>query len=89
MCGQVFDVSNGREFYGRGGPYHALTGRDATRMLAKGLLEPETAEEATVPLKSYELEQLAEWRSLYETKYVRLGPLSEDAGTRASQQEQT
>ncbi|KAK7827098.1 hypothetical protein U0070_019894 [Myodes glareolus] len=29
--GVVFDVSSGKEFYGRGAPYNALTGKDSTR----------------------------------------------------------
>ena len=35
----VFNVSEGREFYGREGCYWALTGKDASRMLAKGVHE--------------------------------------------------
>ena len=32
--GIVFDTTSGRDFYGPGGPYAALNGRDATRALA-------------------------------------------------------
>ena len=39
----VFNVSRGREFYGKDGCYAALAGRDASRLLAKGLLREETA----------------------------------------------
>ena len=68
-------VSNGREFYGHDGCYRALAGRDASRLLAKGRLEPESAAEAAEPLRRDELETLREWRELFEFKYVRLGPL--------------
>ena len=73
--GAVFNVSRGREYYGAGGCYHALAGRDSSRLLAKGRLEPESAAEAAEPLRRDELETLREWRELFEFKYVRLGPL--------------
>ncbi|KAM4814944.1 neudesin isoform 2-T2 [Thomomys bottae] len=38
--GVVFDVTSGREFYGRGAPYNALTGKDSTRGVAKMSLDP-------------------------------------------------
>ena len=79
MGGDVYDVSEGREFYGAHGPYHALTGADATRLLAKGLLEPESAEEAARPLLAHETQQLEDWRVHYATKYRKLGPLVSDA----------
>ena len=62
---------------GAGGvePDHALAGRDSSRLLAKGRLEPESAAEAAEPLRRDELETLREWRELFEFKYVRLGPL--------------
>ncbi len=31
--GSVYDVTQGKEFYGTGGPYHFLAGTDATAML--------------------------------------------------------
>lgn len=31
--GNVYDISSGYEFYGKGGPYHFLAGTDATTML--------------------------------------------------------
>ena len=73
--GAVFNVSRGREYYGAGGCYHALAGRDSSRLLAKGRLDPESAAEAAEPLRRDELETLREWRELFEFKYVRLGPL--------------
>ncbi|CAN2387415.1 Belongs to the cytochrome b5 family, partial [Pristimantis euphronides] len=39
--GAVFDVSAGREFYGKRAPYNALAGKDSTRAVAKMSLEPD------------------------------------------------
>lgn len=75
FCGTVYDVTDGAEYYGASGPYHALTGRDSTRMLAKGILEPESSAEAAAPLKPHELQMLVDWRAHFERKYLRLGPL--------------
>ena len=48
--GLVFDVTEGREFYGEDGCYHSLMGCDATRLLAKGILEQESEAESKEPL---------------------------------------
>uniref|UniRef100_A0A8C7ZIP2 Neudesin neurotrophic factor n=1 Tax=Oryzias sinensis TaxID=183150 RepID=A0A8C7ZIP2_9TELE len=39
--GVVFDVTKGKEFYGKNAPYNALTGKDSTRAVAKMSLNPE------------------------------------------------
>ncbi|KAJ8290562.1 hypothetical protein GJAV_G00014520 [Gymnothorax javanicus] len=39
--GVVFDVTSGKEFYGKDAPYNALVGRDSTRAVAKMSLNPE------------------------------------------------
>ena len=80
--GAVFNVSRGREYSGAGGCYHALAGRDSSRLLAKGRLEPASARSAAEPLRRLELETLREWRELFEFKYVRLGPLRDGEATR-------
>lgn len=42
---RVFDVSfGGSEFYSRGGEYHLLAGRDASRVLARMSMDPEDVE---------------------------------------------
>ena len=71
----VFNVSNGREFYGHDGCYRTLAGRDASRWLAKGILEEEEAEEAKRPLSGFEESQLREWHEHFQFKYVLLGAL--------------
>ena len=74
--GLVFDVTDGREFYAPGGSYNALVGCDATRLLAKGLLEQESASERKAPLSVGERQQLMEWKEHFDFKYgPALGPL--------------
>ncbi|RUS78486.1 hypothetical protein EGW08_013733, partial [Elysia chlorotica] len=38
--GVVFDVSEGKRFYGKESPYNILVGKDSTRAVAKMSLEP-------------------------------------------------
>ncbi|KAG8504435.1 Neudesin [Galemys pyrenaicus] len=57
--GVVFDVTSGKEFYGRGAPYNALTGKDATRGVAKMSLDPADLTHDTVSLGDTHLRALA------------------------------
>ena len=43
--GDVYNVYKGRNFYGPGGEYHIMAGRDASRFLAKNSLVEESIEE--------------------------------------------
>jgi predicted heme/steroid binding protein len=70
--GHVYDVADGREHYGVGRPYHDMTGRDASRFLARGLLTEETEEEARKPLTKMQEMELAGWVEHFEYKYKRL-----------------
>eukprot|EP00656_Telonema_subtile_P000046 TRINITY_DN10014_c0_g1_i1.p1 TRINITY_DN10014_c0_g1~~TRINITY_DN10014_c0_g1_i1.p1 ORF type:complete len:103 (-),score=31.42 TRINITY_DN10014_c0_g1_i1:227-535(-) len=73
--GKVYNVWRGREFYGRGGSYECFAGTDATRGLAKELLEQEDTSEGTAPLTDYEKMTLSEWIGTYEWKYDVVGEL--------------
>ena len=87
FSGSVYDVTDGRCFYGSHGVYHALTGRDATRMLAKGLLLPESDDEARLPLTPAHLNELRGWQEHFDMKYIRLGllkPLADQAAGAAA-----
>lgn len=68
--GKVFNVTRGHDFYGEDSCYHALAGKDATRLLARGILCAESEEEASQPLQGHQLATLKEWVELYETKYA-------------------
>lgn len=76
----VFNVSLGREFYGYGGCYQGLAGRDASRLLAKGILSEESKDEAAKPLYPDEEEAMRQWLEHYQHKYEYLGPLLRKEG---------
>lgn len=83
--GQVFDVTEGRKFYGPGGSYSFFAGKDAARAYATGCFETHL----THDLRGLSPEQLAKingWASFYRNHhtYTRVGtvihpPIPEDA----------
>jgi membrane-associated progesterone receptor component len=73
--GLVFNVYKGRNFYGPGGEYHLFAGRDATRFLAKTIVEEETPEEAAKPLNMAGRASLAAWLFTIKGKYEIVGKL--------------
>jgi predicted heme/steroid binding protein len=84
VAGEVFDVTDGRGYYERGGVYEELAGgRDAARLLAKGILTAESAEEAAQPLTPAQLATLHEWQEHFHMKYLHLGRLEEAGGAAA------
>ena len=74
--GKVYDVSKGREYYGKDGGYRNLAGRDATRLLAKNLLDPK--KDNKEPLNEAELKQMQQWESFFENKYSVVGALKKN-----------
>mmetsp|Transcript_22196 Transcript_22196/g.46830 ORF Transcript_22196/g.46830 Transcript_22196/m.46830 type:complete len:439 (+) Transcript_22196:220-1536(+) len=79
--GVVYNVALSRNFYGPSGEYHAFAGRDASRLLAKGLTsaEDDTAKEA--PLSLAERAALAAWAFSFKSKYDAVGVLRSAAQT--------
>lgn len=73
--GTVFNVWKGRNFYGPGGEYHVMAGRDATRLLAKNSLEEESEEDAIKPLNIAEKATLEGWYWIFKGKYEVVGKL--------------
>ncbi|XP_075386220.1 neudesin [Tenrec ecaudatus] len=71
--GVVFDVTSGKEFYGRGAPYNALTGKDSTRGVAKMSLDPADLTHDTAGLTAKELASLDDIFTVYKTKYPIVG----------------
>mmetsp|Transcript_38239 Transcript_38239/g.77204 ORF Transcript_38239/g.77204 Transcript_38239/m.77204 type:complete len:216 (+) Transcript_38239:169-816(+) len=71
----VFNAYKGRHFYGPGCEYHIFAGRDATRLLAKGLLLEESPESSEQPLNLAERAALAAWVMTLKSKYEVVGRL--------------
>jgi len=73
--GEVYNVYKGRNFYGPGGEYHIMAGRDASRFLAKNSLVEESNEEKDVPLNIAERASLESWYWIIRNKYDLVGQL--------------
>ncbi|QUC15875.1 uncharacterized protein UV8b_00116 [Ustilaginoidea virens] len=80
--GRVFDVSNGRSFYGPGGPYANFAGRDASRGLACHSFDADMlTEDLDGPLDALddlgpsEMEALEGWEETFLGKYDLVGKL--------------
>ncbi|CAK0911971.1 unnamed protein product [Prorocentrum cordatum] len=78
--GEVFNVWRGRDFYGAGGPYGSFAGRDATRLLAKYIVDD--AEDDGEPLTAEELDTLQSWKE--PSFRVRAADADEGAAAGAS-----
>ncbi|EWC47345.1 hypothetical protein DRE_00313 [Drechslerella stenobrocha 248] len=82
--GTVFDMSSGRMFYGPGAPYNIFAGRDASRGLAKGLLQDDMLTSVDKPvdglgdLTPEEQQTLAGWYEQFEGKYLIVGELKNE-----------
>ncbi|XP_077587678.1 neudesin [Stigmatopora nigra] len=70
--GVVFDVSTGKEFYGKGAPYNALVGKDSTRAVAKMSLQ---AEDMTSDISGLTEEQLRSLDAVFEDTYKAKYPI--------------
>uniref|UniRef100_A0A7S2TAL9 Cytochrome b5 heme-binding domain-containing protein n=1 Tax=Prorocentrum micans TaxID=2945 RepID=A0A7S2TAL9_PROMC len=71
--GEVFNVWAGRNFYGADAPYGSFAGRDATRLLAKYIVDD--ADDDGEPLTAEELDTLESWKELFRYKYEHVGTL--------------
>ncbi|KAI8979662.1 cytochrome b5-like heme/steroid binding domain-containing protein [Mycotypha africana] len=82
--GSVYDVTQGRNFYGPGGPYENFAGHDASRGLAKNSFDEEMMADPHGPidkledLTADEWESLREWEKLFAGKYLLVGKLVEN-----------
>jgi len=86
--GIVFEVGSARRLYGPTGEYACMAGGDASRLLAKQRLEPESLAEAAVPLSLAERAVLQAWVLFLKRKYAVVGRLAspaEDAAMAAAE----
>ena len=79
--GFVFNCYKGRQFYGAGCEYAIFAGKDATRLLAKGILQEETPKEAAQPLTIAQRAVLAGWFFTFKSKYEIVGRLQGSSGS--------
>eukprot|EP00268_Persea_americana_P025783 TRINITY_DN2512_c0_g1_i1.p2 TRINITY_DN2512_c0_g1~~TRINITY_DN2512_c0_g1_i1.p2 ORF type:complete len:212 (+),score=65.28 TRINITY_DN2512_c0_g1_i1:242-877(+) len=73
--GQIYDVSQGRGFYGPGGPYALFAGKDASRALAKMSFEEKDLTGDISGLGPFELEALNDWEFKFMSKYAKVGTI--------------
>ncbi|CAN0377752.1 unnamed protein product [Lampetra planeri] len=76
--GKVFDVTEGRRFYGPEGPYGVFAGRDASRGLATFCLDRDALKDAYDDLSDMsptEMESVHEWEMQFTEKYHHVGRL--------------
>jgi membrane-associated progesterone receptor component len=73
--GIIFDVTRGRDFYGKGGPYNAFTGIDCSRALGKVSLEKEDLCGNVKDFAASQRDVLNDWVRKFEAKYPVVGKL--------------
>ena len=75
--GKVYDVSyGGKEYYGLGGPYAALTGMDSTRALSKMSFDEADFNNSNVSdLTEAQRKTLKDWEVKFQAKYPLVGTL--------------
>ncbi|KAF9434050.1 hypothetical protein BGZ76_008649 [Entomortierella beljakovae] len=74
IMGEVFDVTNGRSYYARGGGYGFFSGRDASRAYTTGCFETHLTHDIR-GLTPEQLQDIEGWAKFYRDhrKYFRVG----------------
>jgi membrane-associated progesterone receptor component len=76
--GYVFDVENGRAFYGTGGPYQKFAGQACTRGVTLPSLEDEDVSDEDSDFTAEQLQKKEEWIQFFLDKYANVGTLVSD-----------
>ncbi|XP_059460939.1 probable steroid-binding protein 3 [Corylus avellana] len=71
--GRIFDVTNGKSFYGPGGAYALFAGKDSSRALAKMSKNDEDVSPSLDGLSEKEIGVLDDWEKKFEAKYPVVG----------------
>lgn len=71
VLGRVYDVTVGKEFFGRGGPYEMFAGHDGTYNLAVMSLKKQTLDKFDYELDDEDKECLADWIAYFDNRYSR------------------
>ncbi|GKY92610.1 hypothetical protein MPSEU_000231100 [Mayamaea pseudoterrestris] len=81
ILGEVYDVSEGKQYYGEGSPYNIFLGRDASASFVTGNFTEAGAKQSLLELDPpVKLTQLDDWKKFYEDsdKYHFVGVLEGD-----------
>ena len=82
--GVIYDVTRGRDFYGKGGPYNGFAGIDCSRALAKVSLDAKDLNDDVTDLYAAERDVLNDWVRKFEDKYPVVGVLGGGAFDKSS-----
>jgi membrane-associated progesterone receptor component len=77
LKGRVLDVRTGEDYYGRGGPYRVMAGRDASRAFAMLSLKEEDAHDDLAGVDEEHLKVLDDWYDKLSEKYPTVGRIAD------------
>ncbi|KAI5443559.1 probable steroid-binding protein 3 [Lathyrus oleraceus] len=86
--GQIYDVSEGRNFYGPGGSYTMFAGKECSRALALLSFKPQDINGNLEGLDESELTILEDWEYKFIEKYPKVGRLVSEERTQQIEQSQ-
>ena len=76
ILGNIFDVTNGRKYYGHDGSYSFFAGRDSSRAFVSGDFTEKGLSEDLTGLSDLEILSIQEWLIFYKEHYTYVGKLS-------------